>query len=936
MRRDSEQEVVVTKGLGFICVAVVVASWNGYAQTPSGGEGFLYLGDSGYAYLENASVTDLDYSLSFSVEVVARIEPHQPGGRYATFIQKGPDLVPRATACAGFGLGTYEGDSREFAKSISAKVGDGVRQVVIDSPKAYEGYVHIVMTWDANAKTMALYINGQWIASKSDSLLSPGGIKNDGELRLGRASYELRRNLFLARLWNRELSAGEVTLIWNTFRESKRHSLPETFDRAGLLSEWLMDRMCDLSESPGGPRLHDNAGSNHLRLAGKARLVSAEGPLTAVYPPGGATNVDKSVILRVTGGGTDLGGSFTPPLHYWFEIDESPTFRATVPCRSGWIAHYAQWKPVLKPDTLYYWRFRVRDSGLPPKESSFSGTRRFRTRGPSSWYVRPLVDRDAAVDDLGNPLADAGVYGRQDGTSYADAFNGIAHIKWGEGGVEAGDTLYICDTHVYEAQHDYWVPPVVGYVEESGFSPEHPITIAMDFPQAPGMLYGFFRDTQVEVKWDGPDEQGVYRTSDLRQGAAVEASGGGYRWLERMNDVTWEGHWAAAYDVPRPNEPWVVATSYVKMSDGGSPAGRVYSQDAGYKLHLGRSRYLTFRKCNLFNSRIAADANEDSTSELAPSRGIVFENCNLGYTLGTLLDLSDGMDNWTLRGCELHDVGKAIHASDVFNLLVEQCAIHDVGAPNFPDDDAHAIGIQGGANHVIQHNHIWRTAGSSIEFWSSRNAMQDMTVRYNFIHDTLGLAQTSASGIVISGGEFVAPGKRTGFRIYGNIITNTAGNEEPWRGFGISSNNMDAVEIYNNVLYKTYHGIRLVTTTPEPGYPVKARVYNNMIVEPKGWYAFVHGNAEPWTELYWDYNLYYPATDAAAQFSFGQDVTRDSHSIFGNPKFVAGDPVQTAGFQLCPDSPAIDAGVDVGLVEDYAGWPVPRGAAPDVGAFEYP
>ncbi len=173
MRRDSEQGVSVIEGFGFIWVVLAVVSGNGYAQTPSCGDSFLHLGESGYAYLESASVSDLDYSLSFSVEVVARIEPHQPGGRFATFIQKGADLLPREISAAGFGLGMYEGDSREFAKFISAKVGDGVRQLVIDSPKAYEGYVHIVMTWNANARTMALYINGQWIDSKSDSLILP-------------------------------------------------------------------------------------------------------------------------------------------------------------------------------------------------------------------------------------------------------------------------------------------------------------------------------------------------------------------------------------------------------------------------------------------------------------------------------------------------------------------------------------------------------------------------------------------------------------------------------------------------------------------------------------------------------------------------------------------------------------------------------------------
>ena len=912
-----------------------MAGSNGYARTPSQGDGFLYLGDSGYAYLENTYVTDLDYSRSLSVEVVARIEPHQPGGRWATFIEKGGDLVLRQASSAGFGVGTFEGNSHEFGKCITAKIGDGTTQLLIESPRAYQGYVHVVMTWDVTSRTMTLYINGQLIDSRSSPLISPGLIRNDGELRVGKGYYELRRNIFVARLWNRALSASEVARIWSAFAQSKQHSLPVMFDRSGLLSQWLMDRMCSPQESPGTARLRDNFGPNHLKLAGQARLVSGEGPLAAVYPADGAAGVNPAVVLQVSGGRAELGQFFTGPLHYYFEVDESSTFCSSALRQSGWVAHYGEWKPVLKPNTQYYWRCKVRDSGTRAKGSLFSRVYTLRTRGPATWYVRPLVDQDETVDDLGNPVADKGVYGKQDGTSYGNAFNGVAHVRWGEGGVEAGDTLYVCDTQVYQASHSHWAPPAVGYIEESGFSSEYPITIAMDCAEGGGVLCGFFREMQAEVRWTGPDEHGVYRTSDLRHGAVVEARGGDYLWLERASDVTWDGHFGAVYNVPQADESWIVETTYIKMSDGGNPAGRVYSPDWGFRFDLGRSSYVKFQKCNFFNSIVAADLNEHTTGDLPPSRGIVFENCKMGYRSDTLVDLSEGMDNWVFRGCEVHHVGKGIHASSVYDLLIEQCAIHDIGAPGFPDKDAHAIGIQNGANHVIQHNHIWNTAGSAIEFWSSRLPMQNMVVRYNFIHDTLGLAQTSASGIVISGEES-APGRRTGFRIYNNIVMNTAGGDESWRGFGISSNSMDPVEIYNNVLYRTCHGIRLVTSTPAPGYPVRARVYNNMIVEPKGDYASVYGSSEPWDDLYWDHNLYYPATDFAAKFSFGQDVTRDGHSLLANPAFVAAQPVGPEDFQLRPDSPAIDAGVNVGLVEDYAGRPVPRGAAPDVGAFEYP
>jgi len=49
----------------------------------------------------------------------------------------------------------------------------------------------------------------------------------------------------------------------------------------------------------------------------------------------------------------------------------------------------------------------------------------------TTWYVRPS----------------GGSYGGEDGTAYADAWDGFSNITWGVGGVVAGDTLYIAGSH---------------------------------------------------------------------------------------------------------------------------------------------------------------------------------------------------------------------------------------------------------------------------------------------------------------------------------------------------------------------------------------------------------------------------------------------------------------------------------------------------------
>jgi len=75
------------------------------------------------------------------------------------------------------------------------------------------------------------------------------------------------------------------------------------------------------------------------------------------------------------------------------------------------------------------------------------------------------------------------------------------------------------------------------------------------------------------------------------------------------------------------------------------------------------------------------------------------------------------------------------------------------------------------------------------------------------------------------------------------------------------------------------------------------------------------------------------------QFStwMGTDGYDTVGSSLGDQKFVnaSGNFSQPSDFQLSSNSPAIDAGANVGLTRDFADTAVPQGSAPDIGAFEY-
>ncbi|MFA6106409.1 MAG: right-handed parallel beta-helix repeat-containing protein [Patescibacteria group bacterium] len=74
---------------------------------------------------------------------------------------------------------------------------------------------------------------------------------------------------------------------------------------------------------------------------------------------------------------------------------------------------------------------------------------------------------------------------------------------------------------------------------------------------------------------------------------------------------------------------------------------------------------------------------------------------------------------------------------------------------------------------------------------------------------------------------------------------------------------------------------------------------------------------------------------ASANFTAWQSASGESNGFVTNPVFTNanGDYSAAADFQLAYNSPAIDAGTDVSLATDYAGFPIY--GLPDIGAYEY-
>ena len=196
----------------------------------------------------------------------------------------------------------------------------------------------------------------------------------------------------------------------------------------------------------------------------------------------------------------------------------------------------------------------------------------------------------------------------------------------------------------------------------------------------------------------------------------------------------------------------------------------------------------------------------------------------------------------------------------------------------------------------------------------------------------------------------------SGWNIYDNIF---------WKNGCLGAISMfnlaNTIAIYNN----TFYGGKYPTGLPAggvcgpaatallidnggSGYAHDVTIKNNIF---SGW-TYSGGNASQTVGIWGgannvlDYNLYYyQSTGYSNPFvtwhgtgytlaDLYTNTGMEQHGIANvNPNFVN---ITTGDFHLLPNSPAINAGVNVGLTSDYEGRRVPQGARVDIGAYEFP
>jgi len=169
-----------------------------------------------------------------------------------------------------------------------------------------------------------------------------------------------------------------------------------------------------------------------------------------------------------------------------------------------------------------------------------------------------------------------------------------------------------------------------------------------------------------------------------------------------------------------------------------------------------------------------------------------------------------------------------------------------------------------------------------------------------------------------------------------NIFYNSgAGSYHSCVRFGETSYDFDIdnLEIYNNVFHTEssggqYFGLHIRGFDTATNVKIRNNVFMNF-----SYYWFDSNRGDYFDYLYIENNILYNNASSNNLTLGGtpSHYTNNNNTVV-NPKFT-----DAAGgdFTLQSDSPAIDAGLNVGLTTDYLGYTVPYNSTPDIGAYEY-
>jgi predicted outer membrane repeat protein len=207
-----------------------------------------------------------------------------------------------------------------------------------------------------------------------------------------------------------------------------------------------------------------------------------------------------------------------------------------------------------------------------------------------------------------------------------------------------------------------------------------------------------------------------------------------------------------------------------------------------------------------------------------------------------------------------------------------------------------------GDNMIVEHNYVTGFGVAGGIRISENTPTDGMKIRYNIVTESPGFAGITLTNDISGGSQ-----PRSNFEIHNNVVYNTY--------YGIGINQPFSGSIKNNIVWARHTNPRVRLSVKSVIAGASLAIDHN-IYQDKGTEPMLAINGVTYPDL------------ASWQTATGYDA----NSLTADPLWV--DPLG-GDFQLQSGSPAINAGVGVGLTTDYEGFPVPQGGLPDIGALEY-
>jgi len=312
--------------------------------------------------------------------------------------------------------------------------------------------------------------------------------------------------------------------------------------------------------------------------------------------------------------------------------------------------------------------------------------------------------------------------------------------------------------------------------------------------------------------------------------------------------------------------------------------------------------------------------------------GVIVENCHISHigkkNSGAAFGVFCAHSDVIIRNNEIHDAGRR-------NISIYA---------NYPEQTFDNVLIDGNTLY-----NGWHTTGVDLAASGANTVISDVTISNNLIYDDSSLVVTDTEnptslGMFIFGRGHPSDGELYNTLIYNNIIKGT-------RSRGISIDGADTVGIYNNTFYgfndnATYAMYQLNIDNN----PTFITLRNNIFwgdalsgVSSQARLVYLSAGADN-DDVDADYNLYYQkdaAIHVIVESSVGgyyMDEIADLRTDWGwetNGQFIEPLFADLSTGDLTPKigSPAIGAGIGVGILKDYNGDY--HNDPPDIGAIAY-